>query len=171
MPYRVLFVDDEPAILDGFRKAFRRASFEVYTAESARAALEVLAEVEIDIVVSDERMPKMPGAEFLSRVRRAHPATIRIMLTGQATIEAAIRAINDGRIYRFLTKPIDAHDLKRLIESALAEAHPEDRSFHPDLRDRLRGALESRHPGITDVKRDAHGAIVLSEDRTGIGVE
>ena len=114
----VLFVDDEPAVLEGFRDAFRREEFEVVTAESAFSALEILAARHIDVVVSDECMPQLSGAEFLARVRKRHPDVVRIMLTGEASLSAATKAINDG-LYRFLTKPIDPTELGRVVRDAL----------------------------------------------------
>jgi DNA-binding NtrC family response regulator len=114
----VLFVDDEPAILEGFRDSFRREAFEVVTAESAFSALEILAARQIDVVVSDECMPQLSGAEFLARVRKRHPDVVRIMLTGEASLSAATKAINDG-LYRFLSKPIEPTELGRVVRDAL----------------------------------------------------
>jgi DNA-binding NtrC family response regulator len=114
----VLFVDDEPAVLEGFRDAFRREAFEVVTAESALTALEILAARRIDVVVSDECMPQLSGADFLALVRKRHPDVVRIMLTGQASLNAATRAINDG-LYRFLSKPIEQNELCRVLRDAL----------------------------------------------------
>jgi adenylate cyclase len=114
----VLFVDDEPAILEGFRDSFRRETFEVVTAASALSALEILAARHVAVVVSDECMPQLSGAEFLARVRKRHPNVVRIMLTGEANLSAATKAINDG-LYRFLTKPIDPTELGRVVRDAL----------------------------------------------------
>jgi DNA-binding NtrC family response regulator len=114
----VLFVDDEPAILEGFRDAFRREAFEVVSAESAVSALEILAARKIDVVVSDECMPQLSGAEFLARVRKRHPDVVRIMLTGEASLSTATKAINDG-LYRFLSKPIEPTELGRVVRDAL----------------------------------------------------
>jgi two-component system probable response regulator PhcQ len=114
----VLFVDDEPAILEGFRDAFRREAFEVVIAKSAAAALEILAVRRIDVVVSDECMPQLSGADFLAMVRNRHPHVVRIMLTGEASLSAATRAINDG-LYRFLSKPIEPKELCRVVCDAL----------------------------------------------------
>ena len=163
MSYRILFVDDEAAVLDSFRRSFCRLGFDVFTAESARLALELLAEVSVDVVVSDDRVGTMSGSTFLSRVRRAHPDTIRILLTEQATIETVMEAISGGKIYRLLSKPVAASDLARAIRRALSRAHPEDASLSPASVPRFEGELESRHPGITSVRRDSAGAIVLSE--------
>jgi len=114
----VLFVDDEPAILEGFRDSFRREAFEVVIAESAFSALEILAARQIDVVVSDECMPQLSGAEFLARVRKRYPDVVRIMLTGEASLSAATKAINDG-LYRFLSKPIEPTELGRVVRDAL----------------------------------------------------
>jgi DNA-binding NtrC family response regulator len=114
----VLFVDDEPAVLEGFRDAFRREAFEVVTAPSALTALEILAARRIDVVVSDECMPQLSGADFLAMVRKRHPDVVRIMLTGEASLSAATTAINDG-LYRFLSKPIEPTELARVVRDAL----------------------------------------------------
>jgi len=114
----VLFVDDERAILEGFRNLFRREAFEVVTAESALRALEILAIRPIDVVVSDECMPRISGAKFLALVRERYPDIVRIMLTGEASLSAATRAINDG-LYRFLSKPIEQDELRRVVRDAL----------------------------------------------------
>jgi len=100
----VLFVDDEVAILDGLRRQLRR-KFAVHTAASGAEGLQLLASQPVSVVVSDMRMPEMNGAEFLSRVRSVQPNAVRILLTGQSDMDAAITAVNEGQIYRFLTKP------------------------------------------------------------------
>ena len=114
----VLFVDDERAVLEGFRDAFRREEFEVVTAESALRALELLAAQPVDVVVSDECMARISGAKFLAIVRERYPNIVRIMLTGEASLSAATRAINDG-LYRFLSKPIEQDELRRVVRDAL----------------------------------------------------
>jgi response regulator RpfG family c-di-GMP phosphodiesterase len=103
-PPSILLVDDEQAILDGLRRQLRK-KFTVHTALSGAAGLEVLAAEPVTVVVSDMRMPEMDGATFLSKVRAQHPDVVRILLTGQADTQSAIAAVNEGNIYRFLTKP------------------------------------------------------------------
>lgn len=117
---RVLFVDDEPEITRSLRATLRRAPFAVRTANSAREALEILEAEAIDVVVSDERMPEMSGSELLTEVRARHPEIVRIILTGQASMDATIAAINDAAIFRFLSKPVAREDLEACIEAALA---------------------------------------------------
>jgi CheY-like chemotaxis protein len=101
----VLCVDDEPAVLDGLRLTLRR-QFEVTTAESADTALALLREGKIfSVIISDMRMPKKDGAAFLSEARQLAPAAVRMLLTGDADISAARSAVNEGQIFRFLSKP------------------------------------------------------------------
>jgi two-component system probable response regulator PhcQ len=114
----VLFVDDEPAVLDGVRYVLRREEYEILTAQSAEEALELLATQPIGVVVSDECMPRMSGADFLSIVRERYPDVIRIMLTGHASLSAATRAINEG-LYRFLPKPMEQEELRRVMRDAI----------------------------------------------------
>jgi response regulator RpfG family c-di-GMP phosphodiesterase len=114
----ILLVDDEIAILDGLRRQLRK-KFTVHTANSGAAALELLRSEPVVVVVSDMRMPQMDGATFLSRVRSLYPDVVRILLTGQADTQAAIAAVNEGQIYRFLTKPCPPEVLLEEIGSAV----------------------------------------------------
>lgn len=164
-PIRVLLVDDEPKILSGLRLALRKFPFHLITAESAREALRLLDEQPIDVIVTDERMPEMSGSQLLATVRQRHPGTARIILTGQASLEAAIRAINEGEVYRFLTKPCNAAELAVTIEQAVQLRQLTEQSTRLLTRAQKQQALlrelESRHPGISELEVDAGGAIVL----------
>jgi DNA-binding NtrC family response regulator len=119
----VLFVDDETPILEGLASALRKEPYCVFTAASAAEGTEILRGRHIDIVVSDEQMPGVSGAEFLNWVRRRHPATVRIMLTGGANLESNMRVINEVQLYRFLSKPVSTEDLKRTLRQALQMKH------------------------------------------------
>lgn len=116
----VLFVDDEPAVLQGLKRAFHNAGFRSHFAESAFQALELIDSGSIDIVVADEQMPGMSGSDFLGIVRNRQPRIIRIILSGHASLERVIAAINTGQIHRFLTKPIEARQLKEILEEYLS---------------------------------------------------
>lgn len=116
----VLFVDDEPAVLDGLRRALHHAPFRTLFAQSAFQALELVDSGGVDIVVADEMMPGMSGSEFLAIVRKRHPHIIRIILSGQASMERVIAAINAGQIHRFLTKPMDTGQLRDILEQYLS---------------------------------------------------
>ena len=118
---RILFVDDEPQVLEALALNLRRG-FEVLTAASGEGGLDVLrAYNDIAVVVSDMRMPKMDGAAFLVRVRELSPNSTRILLTGQADLEATIRAVNQGQIFRFLTKPCPRDTLRGAIDSGVTQ--------------------------------------------------
>ncbi|MGU3782018.1 HD domain-containing phosphohydrolase [Burkholderia metallica] len=119
----ILLVDDEPSLLSALRRVFRPAGYEILTAESGEAALEILASREVDLIVSDMRMPGMSGAEFLARARARYPDTMRILLTGYAEIASVMQAVNEGGVYRYLNKPWDDHDLLLTIEHALEQRH------------------------------------------------
>jgi CheY-like chemotaxis protein len=118
---KVLFVDDEPAILQGYQRLLR-GEFQMDTAIGGKGALIALETTgPYAVVVSDMRMPEMTGIEFLSKARRIWPDTIRIMLTGQADMESTIAAVNDGNVFRFLTKPCTKDTLGKALSAALMQ--------------------------------------------------
>jgi EAL domain-containing protein (putative c-di-GMP-specific phosphodiesterase class I) len=114
----VLFVDDEPHVTASFRILFRKAPFKVLVANSGAQALALLSESQVDVIVSDEQMPDMPGSKLLAEVRRRYPETVRIILTGEASLDAAIEAINSAGIFRFLRKPCAAEELMACLKEA-----------------------------------------------------
>src|SRR5262245_12425657 len=116
---RILLVDDDANITTSLKLALRREPFQITCANSGAQALELLGKELFDVVVSDERMPGMQGSELLALVRAKHPDVIRIILSGQASVEAAIRAINAAEIYRFLIKPHPPEELALTIWEAL----------------------------------------------------
>jgi CheY-like chemotaxis protein len=116
----ILAVDDEKSILNSLRRSLRKEPYKVFTAESGAEGLEVLAENAIQMVVSDQRMPNMSGTEFLSKVKKLYPDTIRVVLSGYAEAEAIVDSINRGEVYRFIGKPWDEDDLKTIIKQGLA---------------------------------------------------
>jgi DNA-binding NtrC family response regulator len=115
---KILFVDDEPQVLRGYRDILHKEAYELRAAGSAAQALAILAKEPIHVVVSDERMPSVSGSALLERVHRDYPDVVRIMLTGQASLLASVQAINDG-LYRFLSKPIAPEELRRVLRDAL----------------------------------------------------
>ena len=167
MIHRILLVDDDPHVLEGLKRTLRKEPYEVLTADSGDAALAVLARERVDAVVADEMMPGMSGSELLSVVCHLYPATVRIVLTGHANLESALRAINEGRIYRYLTKPCDDLELKVTIRQALQhrELALAGRLLLKKARkqDLLLQRLEDDHPGITVLQKDSRGSIVIDD--------
>jgi CheY-like chemotaxis protein len=117
----ILCVDDEPRIVDGLAVQLRR-EYQVLAANGGNSALQVLKEKGAPaVIVSDMRMPGMDGATLLKHVRQLYPETTRILLTGEPGRDAAIAAVNDGQIFRFLTKPCPPDQLRSAIEAGVAQ--------------------------------------------------
>jgi two-component system probable response regulator PhcQ len=166
--YRVLLVDDDPNVTRALVRTLRREAYEVDTAEGPEQALDRMAQNDYDVVVSDERMPGMPGSVLLARIREQHPETVRIILTGHADLDVAMRAINDGHVYRFLTKPCLGPDLAVVIRQALQYRRLLSQSLRllrlTRRQSDLIARLQDEYPGIGQVERDEEGAIVIEED-------
>lgn len=165
MRHRVLLVDDDLEMLALFRGVLERQSFDVSVARTALDALDVLLTRPVAIVVTDERMPGMTGNELLAHVQSDFPDAVRIMLTGAASVDVAQRAINDGRVFRFLTKPVRPVELVATLRAAAeawdrgARASVPSGSRHGDELERL----EREWRGLTHVERDESGAVVVDD--------
>ncbi len=119
--YRILFVDDEASVLKSMLRIFRQENYALSTAGSAKEALSVLSENQVHVVISDHRMPSMNGTDLLREIKKRYPATIRIMLTGYADVDAVMGAVNDGAVYKFITKPWNDEDLRLTVSLALEQ--------------------------------------------------
>jgi CheY-like chemotaxis protein len=116
---RILVVDDEEAILETMTFTFED-DYEVFTSTDARRALDMLDEhAPIAAVLTDQRMPKMSGVEFVTEAWKRHPSTVCMILTGFADMDAIIQAINDGHVYAYITKPWEPDQLKQLMKQAV----------------------------------------------------
>lgn len=134
---KLMVVDDEPDNLDLLYRTFRR-DFQVYKADSALSALEVLEEQgEMAVIISDQRMPEMNGTEFLGKTVERFPDTIRILLTGYTDVEDLVEAINSGQVFKYITKPWNPEDLKLVINQA-SETYKYYRQRNVELRRALR---------------------------------
>jgi DNA-binding NtrC family response regulator len=116
----ILLVDDEPEILFSLRGLLRR-EFDLHTARSGAEALEILKRQPIHVIMTDQRMPEMTGVELLRRARGECPEAIRMVFTGYADIKSVVDAINQGQIYRYLTKPWDPDELVTQLREACAQ--------------------------------------------------
>jgi DNA-binding NtrC family response regulator len=187
----ILVVDDEENIRSALRRILRR-DYQLSFAESGAQALELLKTQRPDVILSDYLMPEMTGLELLKRCRLFYPEMSRVVLTGQAEMQVVIAAINEGAVFRFLTKPWDEDEL--LLTMHMAVEHSLDlkaeqqkhsaqsASVHakatevkatevkatevkatPKPNDEF-SQLEEQHPGLTQIKRTASGAIVIDEE-------
>ncbi|WP_312434270.1 response regulator [Janthinobacterium sp.] len=114
----LLLVDDEQNILAALRRLLRRDAYHILTAGSGQEGLDLLASHAVDVIVSDQRMPGMLGADFLRKAKLLYPQTMRIMLSGYTELQAVTDAVNEGAIFKFLTKPWDDQQLRDHIAEA-----------------------------------------------------
>jgi two-component system repressor protein LuxO len=120
---KILFVDDESAILRSLERIANKVDAIILTASSGKNALEIINECHIDVIVSDFKMPNMDGNQLLQKVAQISPETVRIILTGQADMEMIINSINDGHIWGFLHKPWDNFELIVKLKQAIQLQH------------------------------------------------
>lgn len=167
MSNKILLVDDEANVLSALKRALFDSAFEIESVTSGEKALEIMQEQTFKVVVSDERMIGMQGSEFLSQVRQKYPNTVRIILTGHASIDAAIKAVNQGEIYRFFSKPWNDNELKYAIRSAVEkyDLEAENRRLLATIKQQSLEikVLEKRFPGISRVEKDEQGVFVLPD--------
>lgn len=114
---RILYVDDEENNLQAFKATFRR-DYKIFLAISAKEGAEILEKEEIDIIITDQRMPEKTGVEFLESIIPFYPQPIRVLLTGYTDVQAVIDAINKGQVYHYLTKPWEEDYLRTVIKNA-----------------------------------------------------
>jgi len=132
----LLFVDDERRVLTSMRAMFRR-DYEVLLANSGQEAIDLLRDHAVDVIVSDQRMPGMTGVEVLKAVKTLAPNAMRILLTGYADLKAIEASINEGEVFRYLTKPCPSEQLKEAIGLAAqiaAHAEPPQHAPEPGIR-------------------------------------
>lgn len=118
----LLLLDDEENVLRSLVRLFRQDGYRLLTASSVSEAFDLLARNDVQVILSDQRMPDMSGTEFLSRVRDLYPDTVRLVLSGYTDLETITEAINQGAAYRFLTKPWSDNDLREHIRAAFRAA-------------------------------------------------
>jgi signal transduction histidine kinase len=140
----VLLVDDEPGVLSAMVRNLRHQPFQLYTARSADEAIALITSHGIDLIVSDENMPGMLGTEFLAWVAREYPSIVRIVLTGTPNVDSALRALNEGEVYRFLTRPCDVVSLAMTIRTGLE---------HKRLVEANRRLLETTRRQVVELER------------------
>ncbi len=150
----LLVVDDEPYILSTL-SAFLREDFEVLTADSAEAAQRWFAQRDIDLILTDQKMPRLTGVQLLEWVRQHHPRTVRLLMTGFAELEEAVEAINRGQVFRYIFKPWKTEELLEILHSA-------GRTFRLE-RDHERLLLELRQLNLELEQRVAQRTRELEE--------
>ena len=157
----LLLVDDEENIVAALKRLLRRDGYQILTAHSGAEGLQRLAEHEVDVIISDQRMPGMTGVEFLRRAKELYPDTVRMVLSGYTELQSITDAINEGAIYRFLTKPWDDERLRKHVQEAFRTKELADENKRLDsavteanqelaqVNKRLQQLLQSQHERIS----------------------
>jgi CheY-like chemotaxis protein len=135
-PQTLLLVDDEPNTLSALRRMFRREPYEILMAGSGTEGLQLLQDHDVGVIISDYRMPEMTGVEFLRAVKSLYPDTLRIVLSGFTDLQSVTAAVNEGAVYKFLTKPWDDAELREITREAfrLHALQCENRRLNEELR-------------------------------------
>ncbi|MCS6794728.1 MAG: response regulator [Raineya sp.] len=151
--YKILYVDDEESNLRIFKMAFKRY-YDIFTAISGQEAIKILHQEAIQLIITDQKMPEMTGTEFLEKTLPEFPNIIRIILTGFSDIEAVVRAINKANVYRYVTKPWDREEMKKIIDEGLAlYQYREDKDIKIALLEKENQVLREKIQELTEQLR------------------
>lgn len=165
----VLFVDDEPNVLEALSRLLIDDSYEVRTCSDPHEALEMVKASPPTVVVADFYMPGLNGPALLHKVREFDERIVRVVMTGKPDVTAVLDAVNEGAVYRFILKPWDEDELRMTLHQAfeyqgLIGERNELLTQLDHQRDTI-ASLEDQHPGISKLpERDASGAFVLSKE-------
>lgn len=151
----IAFIDDEERVLRSLKMHFRQ-SHNVYATTNPDDLLEFVKHHDVQVVVSDQRMPQMLGVDVLSKVKAISPNTIRILLTGYADLNAVIDSVNEGEIYRYITKPWQNDELKTIINKATDIAQ---KTQHINLRESVAQSKETKRVLVLDDDEDTYRLI------------
>jgi diguanylate cyclase (GGDEF)-like protein/PAS domain S-box-containing protein len=166
--HTLLLVDDEPNILSALKRQLRGTGLRILTAPSGKEGLALLETEPIDVIVSDQRMPGMTGVEFLRAVKNSHPNTVRIVLSGFTELQSVTDAVNEGAIYKFLTKPWDDTQLRGHIQEAVLHKEMADENRRLDLE------VRTANHGLAHANRQLEEVLRLQQEQiksTGISLD
>lgn len=172
---KIQLLDDDPHILSALQRVLRPHRWEVHSYSDGQAALDALTEHEYAVIISDYQMPNLDGITYLQFAKQRQPHAIRMMLSAHGDRQSMMQAINRAEIHRFLSKPWDDYELEAAIKSAidlyglrvenqrlLAQVRSQQSAI--DLQELELRRLENENPGITRVKRDNQGRVLLDLD-------
>ncbi|MDF2447312.1 MAG: transcriptional regulator [Moraxellaceae bacterium] len=170
---KIQLVDDEPNILSALQRVFRRQQWIVHAFSDAQVALSALAEHDYAVIISDYQMPSLDGVTYLQFAKQRQPHAMRMILSAHGDRDSMMQAINRAEIYRFLSKPWEDYELESTLRSAidlymlrhenqrlLEQVREQQAALLRQQRELLR--LEAENPGLTRVRRDAEGAVLIN---------
>lgn len=171
---KIQLVDDEPHVLAALQRALRPHHWDVQAFSNAQDALDALSEHEYAVIVSDYKMPQLDGITYLQFARQRQPNALRMLLSAHGDRQSMMQAINQAEIYRFIPKPWEDYEIETALRSAidlfllrtenqrlLAQVREQQSSLDRQQHELLR--LEAEHPGITRVRRDTDGSVLIDE--------
>ncbi|MBN1918020.1 MAG: response regulator [Verrucomicrobia bacterium] len=168
--HTVVLVDDEPHVLSALGRLLRGENYALSTTTHPTEVIDVIRRTPVSLIVSDYEMPELNGIELLKTVKAISPETIRIILTGKADMTATVQAINEGEVFRFITKPWDDEELKITIRHALMQYDlwTENRQLVRTVQAQQNALreIEDQYPGITkgaELQRGGHDVYVIDE--------
>tara|TARA_R110002096_G_scaffold416429_1_gene618882 strand:+ start:34552 stop:35121 length:570 start_codon:yes stop_codon:yes gene_type:complete len=166
---RLLIVDDNRDVLASLRRTLRRCAFDLTCIDQPKLAIEALERESFDLMLCDIDMPELNGHDVMAQARELQPAMVRVFVTGAGNMDAAVRAINEGEVHRFVRKPFDANNLRNLIREALERKDEleivSEASARARRRRQLYDHLEAEHPGITELAFDDSGVHIVDASR------
>jgi DNA-binding NtrC family response regulator len=170
---KIQLVDDEPNILSALQRVLRRQQWIVHAFSDAQDALEALSQHEYAVIISDYQMPNLDGITFLQFAKQAQPHAMRMILSAHGDRDSMMQAINRAEIYRFLSKPWEDYELESALKSAidlymlryenqqlLEQVRTQRVALERQQQELLR--LEKENPGLTRVRRDEDGAVLIN---------
>ncbi|HEX5354850.1 MAG TPA: EAL domain-containing protein [Aquabacterium sp.] len=160
----LLLVDDEANILASLKRLLRRQGYNILTANSGKEGLDRMQEAAVDVIISDQRMPGMTGVDFLRQAKALYPDTMRIVLSGYTELQSITDAINEGSIYKFLTKPWDDELLKAQIDEAFRQKEMQDdnRRLSQRVKD-MNAELEKANARLSSLVQEQDAKIERDE--------
>ena len=165
MKHRILIVDDEPHVLRALERTLMDEGYEITATGSGEEALELVRRYKFSVVISDERMPGMLGSDLLATISLRRPEAVKMLLTGYASVEAAIRAVNQGEVCRFLVKPWNDFELKMAIRAGIEKYALEMKNRKLQALVRTQFYRLKGHAGQTPTALDLEKVVVeMSED-------
>ncbi|WP_018610023.1 HD domain-containing phosphohydrolase [Uliginosibacterium gangwonense] len=168
----ILLVDDEPNVLSSLRRLLRPQGYTTLTAPGGEAALDILGAQPVDLIISDMRMPGMSGAQLLTQVRERWPNVLRLLLTGHAEVSSAISAINEGGIYRYITKPWDDAELIKTIQQGLElNGLQREKARLEALTQQQNESLRELNASLEDKVRERTGELQIAHQELTLAME
>ncbi len=160
----VVCVDDDAEVLAVVVRCVKMEPVVVRSTQDPHEALTWVAAEPVAVLISDYEMPEMTGAELLEAARRVRPQTVRVLVTGRKTLDTAVEGINRGEVYRYVSKPFEAEQVRSVVRAAVAKWKElaetlEGRELEV-RRKQLAKDLDEEYPGLTEVARDKDGAYV-----------